>query len=233
MSRWPVDPAELLLGGLTAEERLIAERLVREDPAFRAEVERLRGAAVALSSTGAHDAGPAPALDLQAARGARPSAAAGRRSRRRLAPLVLRPATAALAAGLLLVTGVAGGLLLPDAGEDDRPAGTSVPLAALDGAPAPQRASVALRDDAASLDVRGLQPSRDGEHYELWLLNSAEDLVSVGTFRVGDDGRVAADFPLGVDPARYAFLDVSVEQDDGDPGHSANSVLRSADRRVS
>lgn len=230
MTRWPVDPAELLLGGLTAEERLIAERLVREDPAFRAEVERLRGVAVALTATGAHDPGSPPALDLDAARAARPAPAGRRRSRRRrIAPLVLRPATAGAAAVLLVATGVGGGLLLGGGEDEGAPvAGTEVRLAALEGAPAPRRALVALRDDAAGLDVRGLTPSRRGEHYELWLLNSAKDLVSVGTFRVGADGRVAADFPLGVDPGRYAFVDVSVEPDDGDPGHSSRSVLRSA-----
>lgn len=230
MTRWPVDPAELLLGGLTPEEHLIAERLVREDPAFRAEVDRLRRTAASLNAT-TPIAGDPPPLDLDAARAARPSAAGRRRAPRR--SLVLRPAFAALSAALLLAAGAGGGALL--SGGDDEPTrapATAVALDAFDGAPAPQRATVALRSDAAGLDVRGLAPSRRGEHYELWLLNSGTDLVSVGTFRVGADGRVTADFPLGVDPDRYAFLDVSVEPDDGNPAHSTRSVLRSA-RRVS
>ena len=59
------------------------------------------------------------------------------------------------------------------------------------------------------------------------LLNSAKDLVSVGTFRAGADGRAEAGFTLGVDPARFAALDVSVKPADGDPRHSTRSLLRS------
>ena len=76
--------------------------------------------------------------------------------------------------------------------------------------------------------MTGLRPSRPGEYYELWLLNSPDDLVSVGAFRVGEDGTATVEFPLGVDPRRYQLVDVSVERDDGDPGHSARSVLRSS-----
>jgi hypothetical protein len=50
--------------------------------------------------------------------------------------------------------------------------------------------------------------------------------VSLGSFRVGPDGRATLEVPLPVDPSRYRFLDVSVEPDDGDPSHSSRSILR-------
>lgn len=48
----------------------------------------------------------------------------------------------------------------------------------------------------------------------------------MGTFRVGRDGRVDVHMPIAVDVHRYALVDVSLEPDDGDSGHSARSVLR-------
>jgi hypothetical protein len=51
-------------------------------------------------------------------------------------------------------------------------------------------------------------------------------MVSMGTFRVGDDGRVDVHMPVAVDVSKYALVDVSLEPDDGDPGHSDRSVLR-------
>ncbi|MTD45093.1 hypothetical protein GKE82_12520 [Conexibacter sp. W3-3-2] len=233
MTRWPVDPAAVLLGGLDPQERAEAERLVREDPAFRAELERLRRVGAALAVTGSTGDLDPPPLDLEAARAARPVAPARRRRTRRAGGgIVLRPAMALASSIALVAVGALGGTLVAGGG-DDTPAteGAPVTLAALDGTARPQRATVAMRGGGMHLDVAGLAPSRAGEHYELWLLNSADDLVSVGTFKVDDKGRVDADFPLGVDASRYAFIDVSVEPDDGNPAHSSRSVLRSSAQR--
>ncbi len=139
----------------------------------------------------------------------------------------LRPVTAAAMASVLLLVGVAGGLLV--AGGDDAPVpGEQVQLAALPGAPgATATASMGGDLDGMALEVSGLPASKPGEFYELWALNSPDDLAPIGTFRVGEDGTADVQFALGIDPAKYAALDVSVEREDGDPGHSGDSLLRS------
>jgi anti-sigma-K factor RskA len=94
-----------------------------------------------------------------------------------------------------------------------------------------ERARVALPAGAGGtvrVALDGIAPLRRGEYLELWLLREGTDMVSLGTFRAGADGRVRVTLPLGVDPAGARFVDVSVERDDGDPTHSQRSVLRSA-----
>jgi anti-sigma-K factor RskA len=51
-------------------------------------------------------------------------------------------------------------------------------------------------------------------------------MVSMGTFRVAADGHVDAHMPIAVDLHRYTLVDVSLEPDDGNPAHSATSVMR-------
>jgi anti-sigma-K factor RskA len=76
--------------------------------------------------------------------------------------------------------------------------------------------------------IDGIEPLPEGQFLELWLLGEGDDMVSLGTFRAGPDGRVRVALPLGVDPAGARFVDLSVEHDDGDPTHSRRSVLRSS-----
>ena len=83
-----------------------------------------------------------------------------------------------------------------------------------------------LASGAATVDVSGLPPSARGQFYELWLLNSADDLVALGSFRVPASGDARVTVPVPGDPAGYRFVDLSVEPDDGDPAHSGDSVLR-------
>ncbi len=72
--------------------------------------------------------------------------------------------------------------------------------------------------------VHDLPPAASGEFYYAWLLDPATNkMLALGlvdaehgaTFDV-DDALVAA----------YSSVDVSLEDDDGDPGHSVTSVLR-------
>ncbi|CAA9477739.1 MAG: hypothetical protein AVDCRST_MAG13-962, partial [uncultured Solirubrobacteraceae bacterium] len=94
-----------------------------------------------------------------------------------------------------------------------------------------ERARVALPARAGGtvrVALDGIAPLPRGEYLELWLLRDGEDMVSLGSFRAGADGRVRVTLPLGVDPAGARYVDVSVERDDGDPTHSRRSVLRSA-----
>lgn len=80
--------------------------------------------------------------------------------------------------------------------------------------------------DGATLDVSGLEPTREGEFYELWLLGDDGDLVALGSFRVEQDGASEIEVPLPVSPDEYDYFDVSIQSDNGDPDHSGRSVLR-------
>jgi anti-sigma-K factor RskA len=204
------DALDVALGEVAPEHRAAAEERLRTDPAFAREVERLRGTVAHLEAQPDETwSPPAP-----------PPLAIGARERRR-PPLARRlvPVLAGLALGIVVTLGV-------QAFSDDEAGGERIQLAGLPLAPG--ASGEADLDDGVRLTVNGLRPSRPGEYYELWLLNSPDDLVSVGAFRVGDDGTTTVEFPLGVDPARYQLIDVSVERDDGDPGHSSRSVLRSS-----
>ena len=210
------DALDVALGEVAPEHRAAAEERLRTDPAFAAEVERLRGTVARLDAQPDEAWNPPPPPPLPAAVTARPE-------RRRWAPpRLLAPALAAIA---LIAVGVAGTLAVQQL-SDDGATGQGVELAGLPLAPG--ASGEARLDGDVRLTVSDLPPSRPGEYYELWLLNSPEDLVSVGAFRVGEDGAATVEFPLGVDPGRYQLVDVSVERDDGDPGHSSRSVLRSS-----
>ena len=208
------DALDVALGEVAPEHRAAAEERLRTDPAFAGEVERLRGTVARLDAQPDEAWNPPEPPPL-------PAAVTARRERpswpRRLVP--------ALAAIVLIAVGVGATLAVQQLSGDDA-AGERVELAGLPLAPS--ASGEARLDGDVNLTVSGLRPSRPGEYYELWLLNSPEDLVSVGSFRVGEDGRATVEFPLGVDPSRYQLLDVSVEPDDGDPGHSSRSVLRSS-----
>jgi anti-sigma-K factor RskA len=203
------EPTDYLLGELSSDEAAAFERAMAADPALRAEVERLRPVVTRL-----HRLPPAAWEPAQM-----PPLAMPEPARRRL---VLRPALAAACAVVLLAAGVGIGALL--AGGDDEPAGTRIALAPLD-APRTASGSVTVAD-GVSLDVSGLPRTRDGDFYELWLLGADKQLVSLGSFAVGADGKARLNVPLPVNPARFTYFDVSREPGDGDPGHSGLSVLR-------
>jgi len=76
------------------------------------------------------------------------------------------------------------------------------------------------------VQVSGLAPSPAGEFYELWLMDGPTRLVSLGSFRVPSSGAAEVAVPLPVPLRDFAFIDVSVEREDGDPAHSGESVLR-------
>jgi anti-sigma-K factor RskA len=187
----------------------------------------------------AWDAPAPPPLDLDAvvAASGRPARARGiaRLGALHVRAVTLRPAVALACAAALLGAGAAGGQLLDT--DDDRGAPApelvaSVPLERFGAAPAGARATaqVVRRDGRAQLvvDASGLPASAPGEFYELWALRTPTRLVSLGTFRAGPDGRAHLEVPLPVDRASFPVLDVSVEAADGDPRHSARSLLRSA-----
>jgi anti-sigma-K factor RskA len=215
---WPVDIADYLLGELDADDRAVAERLLREDASFRAEVERLRPLIArleALPREAWEPEAPPPAPGIRAPR--------SHPSRR----LVLRPLVAAAASLLLLAAGLGIGLLVADGGGGSA-RGRTYALAPLGDAPrsAAAVATVTPGDRVLTLEVAGLPPSPEGSFYELWLLNSPTDLVSLGSFRLPASGHATLSVPLPTAPERFRFLDISVEPVDGDPAHSGASVLR-------
>lgn len=240
-------PADVVLGTVPDEHLADVARLMQEDPAFRAEVERLREAGDALAVLPAASTDPPPPLDLDAALAARPAGRSGRiRVPRRVAgragrsgagPVrrLPRPVLASTLAVLLFGGGLLAGTALDGDSPQDapavarEPAGEQVALGAFGGRGS-QRAAVLMPTSTGQemeLRVADARPSAPGTYYELWLLDDRRT-TPIGTFRVGADGTVRVRFPLAVDPARYRYLDVSVEDDDGDPGHSGRSVLRSA-----
>src|SRR5262245_4308772 len=206
------DALDVALDEVAPEHRAAAEERLRTDPAFAREVERLRGTVAALEAQPEETWSPPPPPPLRSAIGVR-------RDRRPALVRRLAPVLAGLALGVAVTLGI-------QALSGDEPGGERVELAGLPLAPG--ASGEAEIDDRVRLTVSGLRPTRPGEYYELWLLNSPDDLVSVGAFRVGDDGAATVEFPLGVDPTRYQLIDVSLERDDGNPGHSARSVLRSS-----
>lgn len=135
----------------------------------------------------------------------------------------------ATGAALLLV----GFLIGSGTGDDEEsPATEPGPALALDRlgeAPASATGEVRMvssEGDQMRLDVAGLQPSTDGEFYELWLLGEDGDLIALGSFRVGEGGGRSVELPLPVDPATFEYFDVSIEANGEGPDHSGRSVLR-------
>jgi hypothetical protein len=130
----------------------------------------------------------------------------------------------ALAATLLALV-VVGGVLVARSGSGDRATPSTVlALRPLPGVRGEARLKIAGAD--AELRGSGLRPSGAHDYYEAWLGDSRGRMISMGSFRVGADGRVDAHMPVAVDVSRYRLVDVSLEPDDGDPGHSQRSVLR-------
>ena len=220
---------DYLLGELDDAERRAFEAELARDPALAAEVERLRPIVSRLESLDAAGWDPpaAPALATLPRELPEPPAPARDRPAWWRRALVLRPLAAGTLALVLLALGVGAGLLLGD-GDDAGVSGQVVALAPVEplGGAASGTATISTQDGRANVQVSGLQPSADGDFYELWLLNSPDDLVSLGSFRVPASGEVDVSVPLPGNPDDFAALDVSVEPPDGNPAHSSRSVLR-------
>ena len=215
-------PVDYLLGELDPAERAEAERRLREDPAFRREVERLRPVVdrlEALPREGWAALAPPP---LRMPGDEAPAAARPRRA-------WLRPAAAAAIACALLGVGVAAGLVVGSRGSG----GPEGPALALKPLTQPSSAGGTARvvgsgGDTLDLQVHGLAPTGGRGFYELWLMDTAKRLVALGTFQVPASGNATVRVPLPAKPSSYRYLDVSREPADGNPAHSGDSVLRGA-----
>ena len=57
-------------------------------------------------------------------------------------------------------------------------------------------------------------------------------MIALGTFRPHANGSADLLLPLPVDAGGFDFVDISAEAGDGDPGHSARSVVRGPIRHL-
>jgi anti-sigma-K factor RskA len=221
--------SDYLLGELSDAERARFEAALAADPGLAAEVERLRPVVTRLETLEPpvwdppSDLPPLPSLVEEPA-----APAAPRRPRWWQRSLVLRPLPAAALATVLLALGVTAGALVAAGGGDDEGGGRVIALAPVEplGGQATGTARFAASGERATVHLTGLPPSEDGEFYELWLLNAPDDLVSLGSFQVPASGEIDVTVPVPGDPEAFQALDLSVEPADGDPAHSAQSVLR-------
>ena len=215
---------DYLLGELSPDERLAIEQRMHEDAGLRRDVDRMRPVVADLEALPAEawHRGPIPSLpDLPPLRTSAPA--------RRPRWPALRPVAAVAACAALIAAGVGIGALAFGGGVGEAGDGTRVALARI-GEAAPgatgEARVVAADDGGLRLQVSGLDPSGPGAFYNLWLLDGTERLLSLGAFRVPSSGSAEVTVPLPVDLADFRHVDVSVEKDDGDPGHSGVSVLR-------
>ena len=131
---------------------------------------------------------------------------------------------ASVAAGLLLVAGVAGVLVRNDT-RTEVVASAELDLLAGNGTAS---ANLVEREDGTYmvLDVSDLEASGDADFYELWLLApDVSDMASLTRFDIGT-GTIEVEVPEGVDPGEWPVVDISEELDDGDDTHSGLSILR-------
>ena len=202
-TEWPFDPAAVAAGALDDDEHAAVAAALREDPAFAAEVASYQRLVAQLESLPGvvWDPIPPPPIDVGTITGSRSQAGvpAGRRYRHLL--------LAAAAVVVLVVAAVA----VRSLGErDDTTTTRTVQLAPLADEPAGIDARVTLPTgggDEVRVRVTGGTPTPDGFVEELWLMNSATDLISLGTFRVSADGTADATFATAADLASFDYVD--------------------------
>lgn len=139
------------------------------------------------------------------------------RSGRRLAGASL------LAVGVLV--GWVGTAVLDDGDVSGETMLASVRLEALREPVAPATARLMERDGERVVVVEaGVLPDVQDGHVEVWLLKrDMSDMVAIGRLERPEQEFV---LPAGVSTEAFELLDVSMEPDDGDPGHSGDSLWR-------
>ena len=216
------DLTALLRGELSnAEVTEVADHLDRCEECRQDLAETAVGHAL-LTGTTRTLSRPAP-LELPDVPPLDPSTSA-RRRRAWLRPVGLVAAAAALVAGTAVVSQWADGPPAP------RPT-VAAPerTAELEPVDGTGSGRVVMAEDShdgvrMTVETRDLPKIGRGEFYEAWLFNpKTQKMLALGV--VGPGGKASfavADSLVG----RYQVVDVSLERDDGDPGHSVTSVLQ-------
>jgi hypothetical protein len=175
-----------------------------------------------------------PAHPDAPSRSAGPTAAGGHpRWSERMRRGARRAATVPVAAGLI---GIAAGLGLGLA-LSPTPSVPDVPLASLqpvapDAAVASGAAGLVDRNGTPEIVVTidGVVGTAGGDYLEAWLMDSSGTrLFSLGALTPdADGGQFTGVFPLpdGLPTEEFGVVDISVENYDGDPTHSRNSLVR-------
>ena len=139
--------------------------------------------------------------------------------RRRSAPWI------AVAAGIGILLGAVAGVAWTQRTDPTPTVIAQATLQPLPGYASSGTARVEAVDQAqtVTVDLTGL-PATDG-YFEVWLLaDDARSMISLGT--VGPGERSTLPLPAGLSLDRFRIVDVSAEDIDGDPTHSAISVAR-------
>jgi anti-sigma-K factor RskA len=148
------------------------------------------------------------------------------RRRRRLR----RAAALAVAAVVGLVVGLGiGRVLVPPAPSDATQVAQLAPVGDLDpGATGTVAMATGDGERQMVVQVRGVTNIAGGDHLEAWLMDdSGTRLVPLGPLDGGGgDFHGTFALPEGLPLAQFGRVDVSAERWDGNPGHSAVSVLR-------
>ncbi|MDQ3914049.1 MAG: anti-sigma factor [Actinomycetota bacterium] len=102
--------------------------------------------------------------------------------------------------------------------EDAGAVGQTMQLVNLSGSPEPPAGTtvelVRYGDSAYKVVIDGpVPPAPQGYYYEMWI-SGPDGRVSCGTFAAGDEETVQH-FPVGVDPANYPDLEITLEPEDG------------------
>lgn len=144
-------------------------------------------------------------------------------ARRRRSPRWLMPAAAAVV-GLLAGSVLTAGIVSGGSGSADLIA--SADLAPVSDAQVTGTAVVERSGETAVLRVSVPDlPSVPDGYYEVWMATAdADTMVALGTLSPGSE--TVLPLPVGMQVADFPLVDVSVEHFDGDPGHSAVSVVR-------
>lgn len=203
--------AALALGVLSEEEARELEEGVAREPELAGELDRYRATVRTLERILPRE--PAPAHLFEA----------GRRMPRawRLRSVGLRE-LALLALAAALVTALVAGVALRGEGPDADARAAFVPAEGQEARGEALLYDTGRADGRLVLRLRGVPALEDGHHYAVWLLRTgADEPDPVGVF--SGSGEVEAEFRLP-GRGRYAAVDVSVEEDGGDPGHSGRSL---------
>jgi anti-sigma-K factor RskA len=219
---------DYLLGELPQEQRNKLLREIEADPELSAELAELSPLVATLEDLPreAWDSVEPPLLRLQT------SPAPEKRNRIREffdRSFALKPLPAFAAVLVIFVAGFGLSQLSNDnnAGPlDASVAQTSLaPVGDFDPA-ATGQADLKKDGQQLRLKISGLKVNGENDFYEAWLMDPKNGFISLGTFRVGEDGSTTLDLPVPVATEKFPVVDISLQPTDGKPTHSGVSVLR-------